>query len=161
MKNLMNLRNVIYLFIIGAGLTLLHSCAVYSPYNFTPVTVPDIVQMSKDKVSSKNIINEIRKSHTAYTLKANEFAKLQQEGVADSVVNYMQKTHLDLIRNNQQRQDSYYWGPYYGGYGYGGLGYGWPYGGYWGWNWGPTVIFRGGGGHFHGGGFHGGMHRGR
>lgn len=157
----MNLRNVIYLFIIGSGLALLHSCAVYSPYNFTPVTVPDIVQMSKDKVSSKNIINEIRKSHTAYTLKANEFAKLQQEGVADSVVNYMQKTHLDLIRNNQQRQDSYYWGPYYGGYGYGGLGYGWPYDGYWGWNWGPTVIFRGSGDHFHGGGFHGGVHRGR
>ena len=160
MKNQMKLNLVIYLFIIGSGLTLLNSCVVNREYTFTPLTVPDIVQMSKDKVPSKNIINEIRKSHTAYTLKADEYAKLQQAGVADSVVNYMQETHLNLIRNNQQVQDSYYWTPGYGGYWYGGLGYGWPWG-YWGWNMSPTFIFRGGGGNFHGGGFHGGGHRGR
>ncbi len=159
MKKAIKLNQVILFSIVILCAALFQSCVVYQPYSFTPVTVPDIVQMSKDKVSSQNIINEIKKSHTAYTLKANEYAKLQQAGVADSVVNYMQQTHLDLIRHKQQMQDSYYWAPGYGGYGYGGLGYGWPMG-YWGWNLGPTILFRGGGGHFHGGGFHGGV-RGR
>jgi hypothetical protein len=155
MKNLIKLKHVIFLFFMVSGITLLHSCAVYTPYYFKPVTVPDIVQMSKDKVPSKNIINEIKKSHTAYTLKASEYAKLQKSGVADSVVDYMQKTHLDMIRHNQQMQNSYYWGPGFGDYWYG-PGFGWPYGyGYWGWNYGPSIIFRGGG--YHGGG-HGGGH---
>ena len=139
----MNLKHVIFLFILVSGGALLHSCAVYGP-EVKPVTLPDIVQMSKDKVSSKNIINEIKKSHTAYPLKASEYAKLQQQGVADSVVNYMLKTHIDLIQHNQQMQDSYYWSPWYGGYWYGGLGYGWPYG-YWGWRMGPTIIHLNGG----------------
>ena len=155
MKNRFKLRQVIYLFLIVSGIAILQSCAVYTPYSFTPVTVPDIVKMSKDKVSSKKIINEIKKSHTAYTLKASEYAKLQQEGVADSVVNFMQDTHLNLVRHNQQMQDSYYWGPGYGGYWYGGLGYGWPYG--FGWNTGPVFIYRGGGG-YHGGRLHRGDH---
>ena len=110
MKNLMNLKHVIFIFILVSGGTLLNSCAVYSP-EVKPVTLPDIVQMSKDKVSSKNIINEIKKSHTAYTLKASEYTKLQQQGVSDSVVNYMLKTHLNLIRHNYQMQNSYYWYP--------------------------------------------------
>jgi hypothetical protein len=145
MKNLMNLKHVIFLFILVSGGALLHSCAVYSP-EVKPVTLPDIVQMSKDKVSSKNIINEIKKSHTAYTLKASEYAKLQQQGVADSVVNYMLKTHIDLIQYNSQMWDSYYWSPWYRGYWHGGFGYGWPYG-YWGWRMGPTIIHTNGGGH--------------
>lgn len=166
MKNLLKFKHVIFLFILVSGIALLHSCAVYTPYSFTPVTVPDIVKMSNEKVSSKNIISEIKKSHTAYTLKGSEYAKLQKAGVADSVVDYMQKTHLDMIRHNQRMQDSYYYGPAYGGYWYG-PGFGWPYGnGYWGWNYGPSIIFRGSGGHidrddFHGGGVNhgGGGHR--
>ena len=145
MKNLMNLKHVIFIFILVSGGTLLNSCAVYSP-EVKPVTLPDIVQMSKDKVSSKNIINEIKKSHTAYTLKASEYTKLQQQGVSDSVVNYMLKTHLNLIRHNYQMQNSYYWYPGYSGYWYG--GFGWPYR-HWGWNMRPPIIIRSDGGNSH------------
>jgi hypothetical protein len=159
MKNVIKLKHVIFLFIAASGIALLNSCVVYKPYSFTPVTVPDIIKMSNDKVPALDIINEIKKSHTAYTLKASEYVKLQQAGVADTVVNYMQKTHLDLIRNNQQAQDSYYMTPgyggyWYGGYWYGGLGYGWPYYGYGGWGLYPNIIIRGGGGNFHGGSIH-------
>jgi hypothetical protein len=72
------------------------------------VTVPDIVKMSKDGYSSKSIIKEIRQSHTYYTLKADQLSKLQNEGVPDSVINYMEKTHIDAVRRNQQINDSYY-----------------------------------------------------
>ena len=169
MKNLLTLKHVIFLFFMVSAIALLHSCAVYNtPYSnyFKPVTVPEIVQMSKDKVPSRDIINEIKNSHSAYRLKASEYANLQKAGVSDSVVDYMQQTHLDMIRHDEQMQYPYYWGSPYGGYWYG-LGYGWPYG-YWGWNFGPTIIFRGGGyygghGYYRGhtggyGGSHGGSH---
>ncbi len=128
----------------------------------------EINSTKKDKGGQQNEksdeieTSDFLKSHTAYEMKAMEYAKLQQAGVADSVLNFMQKTHLDLIRQDQQMQDSYYWYPGYGGYGYGwpGYGFGWPYG-YWGWNMRPSMIFRGGGGYYHGGGVHrGGVHRG-
>ena len=154
MKNLKKLSPVFYLFILVPVIALLNSCVVYRPNSFTPLTVPDIVQMSKDKVPPGNIINEIKRSHTAYILKVEEFAKLQQAGIADTVINFMEQTHIDLARHEQQVQDSYYYYPGYGSYWNG--GYGWPWA-YWGWNMGSNFIFRGGGGyHGYGGGFHGG-----
>jgi hypothetical protein len=155
MKKLINFKRVLYFFSIIMGIIFLQSCVVYQPYSAQQVTVPDIVKMSKDGYSSKSIIKEIRQSHSYYTLKADQLSKLRNEGVQDSVINYMEKTHIDAVRGNQQMNDSYYGWP--GDYGwYGGFGYGWPYGG---WGWGPTIIYS-----EHrsfGGGFHGGSHGGR
>jgi hypothetical protein len=153
MKNKLNFKHVIRIILIMTGIALLQSCAVYGPNTAQMVTVPDIIQMSKDGVSSKDIIRDIRNSHTVYGLKADQLAKLRDQGVQDSVINYMGKTKIDAIRQNQWRQDSNYWWPGFNGYLYGGLGFGWPfYGGLWGWNWGPAIVFSN-----HGGGFYGGF----
>lgn len=158
MKNLKKFKRVIHLSFIVTSVILLQGCVTYKPYSAQLVTVPDIVQMSKDGVSSKDIIKDIRKSHTVYGLKADELAKLRDEGVQDSVINYMEKTHIDAIRRDQRMNDSYYGYPGYDGYWYGGFGLGWPYYGFG--YWGPTVIFNGriGGEGYHGG-FHGGGRR--
>lgn len=156
MKNLLKFKNLIYLFFITTGVMLLQSCAVYSPKNLASVPVSDIVQMSKDGVSSKDIIKELKDSHSYYLLKADQLAKLRDEGVQDSVINFMEMTKMAAIRHDQRMQDSNYGWPGMYGYGYYGLGFGWPYGGMWGWNMGPTVIIRGGGGYRGGGGFRGG-----
>lgn len=159
MKKLINFKQALILFLIISGVLILQSCIVYRPYSSQAVAIPDIIQMSKDGLSSKSIISEMRQSHSIYTLKADQLAKLRDEGVQDSVINYMEKTHIDAIRYNQRMADSYYGWP--GGYGYyGGFGFGWPYGLY-GWGWGPTIIFSeqhsfGGVSH---GNFHGGMRR--
>jgi hypothetical protein len=161
MKNLINFKNAVWLTLIVAGIAILQSCVVYRPYpqNSQLLTVPDIIQMTKDGASSKDIINEINQSHTAYGLKADQLAKLHDQGVQDSVINYMEQTKLDLIQQNQRYADSSYWwmadGFYYGAFGLG-LGWGWPYG-YLGWGWGPAVVYN-----FHGGygGYHGGYHGG-
>lgn len=175
MGNLIKTRHPIQLFFIAAGILLFQSCVVYKPNNVPAVTVADIVQMSKDGVSSKDIIRDMRQSHTVYWLKADQLAKLRNDGVQDSVINYMEETHIKAVQRNQQMEDSYYWWQGPDGYLYGGLGFGWPYYGYWGWGWGPAIIFSGhgyyggggfrggnfrGGGSFHGGGgFHGGGRR--
>jgi hypothetical protein len=66
MKNLVNLRNAIWLTLIVTGIASLQRCIVYRPYpeNAKLLTVPDIIQMSKDGVSSKDIIAEINQTHT-------------------------------------------------------------------------------------------------
>ena len=104
MKNLINLKNAIWFTLSVASIAILQSCVVYRPYpeNAQLLTVPDIIQMSKDGASSKDIISEIQKSHTAYGLKADQLAKLHDQGVQDSVINYMEQTKLDLIQQNQR-----------------------------------------------------------
>jgi hypothetical protein len=166
MKNVKFFKHFVTLiFVITAGL-FLQSCVVNNPYYTRQlVTVPEIIQMSKDGVPSKDIISDIRKTHTVYGLKASQLANLREKGVQDSVINYMEKTRIDAIGQNQGMQNSYYWFPGIGGYMYGmygGLGWGWPYYGFGGF-WGPSVVFSYRGGGFHGGGgfnggFHGGFH---
>src|ERR1035437_2674001 len=115
MKNIINFKHAICFTLIVAAIVSLQSCIVYRPYpeNAQLLSVPDIIQMSKDSVSSKDIINEIKQSHTVYSLKADQLGKLRDEGVQDSVLNYMEETKINAIQQNQRYANSYY-------------GYGWP-----------------------------------
>jgi len=159
MKNLINFKGAVWFTLVVTGVAILQSCVIYRPYPNSSqlLTVPDIVQMSKDSVSSKDIINEIEQSHTVYSLKADQLVKLRDEGVQDSVLNYMEETKINAIQQNQRYADSSYWWMAGDGFFYGAFGWGWPYG-FYGWNWGPTIVYsvnRGFGGGYHGG-FHGG-----
>ena len=145
MKSQVILRRLAIMGVIVAAGLILNSCAVYAPQYQASLPVSEIVKMSKDGVPSKNIIRQIRSSHSVYELPASDLAKLKNEGVQDSVLNYMQKTQLDAVRRDQRYQDSGYgypgmpWNPYYGfGYPYYGFGYGLPYR-YWGWGSGPVI----------------------
>jgi len=144
------------LLLIGSGIVVLQSCVVY---NYPPpalVKVPDIIKMSKDGLTSKDIIQKIKDSHTAYSLPADQLAKLQKQGVSDSVINYMEQTHFRALMHNSQPNYSYYGWP--GWYGY---NYGWPYYGlssfYLGYNWGSSGYYYRGGGYY--GGHRGGRYR--
>ena len=150
-KTKIKLSGMITLLLIGAGLLTLQSCVVYNPYYLPSVPVTDVVQMSKEGMSSKDIIKKMRKTHSVYLLKADQLAKLREEGVQDSVINYMEATHFNAIKQTQRLNDSYYMYPGTLGYGFWGPGYWGPYG-YWGYDFGPAVIIHGGGGRFHGGG---------
>jgi hypothetical protein len=149
MEKLEKVKKVVYLSFIMAGLSLLNGCVIYKEAP-AELSVSQIVQMSKDGKSSKDIIQDIRHSHTVYRLKASDFANLKNEGVQDSVLNYMDKTRINSIRENESYQNYGYWGPGWGNYWYGGPGFGWPYP-YLGLGYGigPTIIIRGNGGGHH------------
>ncbi len=159
MKKLINIKRVLLVVMILLLVVILQSCVVYqNPYTMQQVPVSDIVQMSKSGLSSKDIISQIRQTRSVYGLNAAELAKIRDEGVSDSVINYMENTHFDAInRSRQMYYPNYGWDNGYGYYG----GFGWPDYGY-GWGWGPTIVYRNyggfhGGREFHeGGGFHGG-----
>ena len=102
-------------------------CAVQARRSAPPLTVSSIVQQSHQGVPASAIIRQITESGTVYRLSASELANLRDDGVADSVINYMQQTYLDAIRRNQRLADQNLWvyGP--DGYWYGGYPFGWPY----------------------------------
>ncbi len=145
-------RKIILVPFIIAGMLSFNSCIIYKN---GPAAVPvsQIIQMSKEGVHAKDIIKDMRQTRSVYILKASEYADLRNAGVQDSVLNYMEKTKTDAIRQNERMDNYGYWDPYWPGYWYGG----WPYG-YFGYGFGPTIIFRGDlrpEHHFSHNGFHG------
>ena len=111
MKKLLNFKKAVWFSLGVTGIAILQSCVVYRPDTSQLISVPDVVQMSKDGLSSKDIINEIRQSHTAYNLKADQLVKLHLQGVQDSVINYMEETKIDLVQQNQRYSSSANWWP--------------------------------------------------
>lgn len=113
----------------------LSGCAGMVREKIPPVTTQQIIQFSKAGEPPANIIARIQHARTVYDLTASQYAQLSKEGVADTVLDYMQQTHIKEITYIAQR-NAYYNSMWYGGYGggyYGGFGYGpWGYPGGWG-----------------------------
>jgi hypothetical protein len=139
MKNTNRLPIGFLILFLGFSFFFFQGCMV-SQYHVPPVTVAQIVEMSKSGVAPKDIIDKIKKSRTVYRLKADQLVQLEKEGVSTDVLDYMQKTYLDSVRQNQQLEDWNYWWPGWDGYWYGGPAFGWPWG-YWRWHWGAGIDF--------------------
>jgi len=119
-----NERKIAFALTLAVVLLLPTGCATMGTNQFKTVTVEEVVQMSKDKVPTDQIIKKIAESGTVYRLSASQLADLRQAGVSDQVINLMQQTYLDAVRREQSREDMRYWSPS-GGYWYGGVPYGW------------------------------------
>jgi hypothetical protein len=81
-------------------------------YRQSPLTVNQVVEMSKAGVPPSQIIAEMRDSHTVYPVKASQLARLHEMGVPDEVIDYMQSTYIASARRQQNMEDWYYWTPY-------------------------------------------------
>ena len=96
-------------------LTLLSVCATLFKQP-EPVTVDQVIEMSKEGVPAEAIVKKMRDSETVYRLTAAQLAKLHDVGVADPVLDYMQRTYIEEQRREQSRQDQGdwdMWGPRY------------------------------------------------
>jgi hypothetical protein len=80
-----------------------------------PVTVGQVIQMSKANVPPETIVKKMRDSETVYPLTAAQLAELHDMGVADQVLNYMQRTYIEAERRQQSADDwgrDHMWQPY-------------------------------------------------
>lgn len=127
------MRNVLFgkfpaLFVcllMGAWAALLAGCATVPDERPDPVSVQEIIDMSKSGLPPDQIIAEISESGTVYRLEASQLADLEKKGVAPAVINYMQQTYLDSVNNNSDLDSFDYWTQEDDGYFYGGMPYGW------------------------------------
>jgi uncharacterized membrane protein YgcG len=108
-------------------ITLLGGCASLGVAQSTPpVTVSEVIQMSKQGVPAETILDKMRESQTVYRLTAAQLAQLRDQGVANQVIDYMQQTYLSAVRYDQSLEDWDYWSLGADGFWYGGPYYGWP-----------------------------------
>ena len=109
------------IFICGLSLSVFAGCAFFSSKPLPPpVTVPQIIEMSKTDVPPGDIVQKMRDSGTIYRLQASQLAQLKEQGVPDAVINYMQQSYLDAVRTDQRRADFEDWAIGDDGYMYGG-----------------------------------------
>jgi hypothetical protein len=108
-------------------MTLLGGCATLGVEQSTPpVTVSEVIQMSKQGVPADTILDNMRESQTVYRPTASQLAQLRDQGVANQVIDYMQQTYLNAVRYDQSLENWDYWSLGTDGFWYGGPYYGWP-----------------------------------
>ncbi len=103
------------------SLMILCGCATYY-YQYPPVTIEEIIKLSKERMPAEQIIYKIKRSQTAYRLSADEIVEMKNAGVDSKVIDYMLRTYEDAVRREQELQDwrnwhfyygHYYWSPYF------------------------------------------------
>lgn len=118
-------RGVRPLALTAAAALVLGGCATLGMVRPEPVTVEQVVAMSRSGQPADAIIEQMRDSGTVYRLSASQLVKLHDDGVPDAVLDYMQETYLEWVRRRQEIDD---WGCWtdVDGYWCGGVPYGWP-----------------------------------
>jgi len=94
--------------------TLLSGCATFGFKQPEPVTVGQVIEMSKEGVSPEAIVKKMRDSETVYRFTAAQLAELHDLGIADPVLDYMQRSYIEAERREQSREDwgeAELWGP--------------------------------------------------
>ena len=125
-RDTIHLRLPAMLSAIAAAVLFCGGCAMLGMQTAKPVTVPQVVQMSKAGFSADEIIRQMKASGTVYRLQASQLAKLKEDGVADAVINHMQQTYLDAVKRDASYEDWRHWSSL-DDYWYGGVPYGWPH----------------------------------
>ena len=80
------------------------------------LTVSEVVEMSQAGVPAGEIIDQMVESGTVYRLDAAQLVRLHHQGVPDAVLNYMQKTYLEDVRERQRLEDMSLWSDCYDAY---------------------------------------------
>ena len=91
--------------ILLSSVVLFSGCATLEFKQPEPVTVGQVIQMSRDGVPADKIVSKMRDSETVYRLSAAQLAELHDEGIADQVLDYMQQTYIEAERRQQGRED--------------------------------------------------------
>jgi hypothetical protein len=91
-----------------------------------PMSAAEVVQLSKDGKSPKEIIQALESTNTVLPLRASDYVALHEAGVSKEVLDYLQLAQLEEVRWRERRLYGYGagWGPYYGRGGPWGCGYG-------------------------------------
>lgn len=78
-----------------------------------PLTLAEVISMSKAGLWDEEIIRHIEASGSVFRLGADDVVRLRNEGVSDRVINYMLETYTRAAVAEQHRRDFYFYGGYY------------------------------------------------
>jgi hypothetical protein len=93
---------------IFLGLIVLSGCA--GMQRRPPPSVGQIVEMAKAGKPAEEIIRELQETRAVYPLTAAQILKLHDQGVPETVLDYMQNAYVDSIRLDARMQyESTFW----------------------------------------------------
>jgi hypothetical protein len=99
-----------YLFAIFFSLILLSGCAGLQ--RRPPPSVEQIVEMVQAGKPADEIVRELQETRAVYPLTGSQIVSLHDQGVPDSVLDYMQNAYAESIRWNARLQyENAYWWP--------------------------------------------------
>jgi len=89
----------------------LAGCATMGKPLPPPPTTAEIVQLASEGTPAGEIIKRIDESRAVYRLPASELARLREQGVPDAVIDRMQRTHIDAVREEEwwRAREHYLW----------------------------------------------------
>lgn len=75
-----------------------------------PPSLDQVVEMSKAGTPPEEIIRELQATHAVYPLTGSQIARLHEQGVPDTVLDYMQNVYMDRVRRESRMSyDSAIW----------------------------------------------------
>lgn len=83
-----------------------------------PMTLEQVVQLSKDGALADDIINRLRESRTVFALSGSGYARLREQGVDDAVLDFIQKSYVARVEMDTRLRYPGWYGPGYYPYPY-------------------------------------------
>jgi hypothetical protein len=96
---------------------VMSGCATFGEPLPPAPTLVELVEWSKAGQTPQQIIERMQKSRAVYRLPASELAKLHAQGVADEVIDHMQRVHLEVVRFEESIRARNFYGPGWGPWG--------------------------------------------
>ncbi len=100
----------LYLLLTLSTLGFLAACATTPPV--PPVSLDQVVSLSKANTPPDEIVRKMKEANTVYLVSASELIKLNKEGVDPKVLDYMQSTAVDQARRDERYRGYGPWYPY-------------------------------------------------
>ena len=72
----------------------------------------EIVALARSGAPAANIIRRMQESGAVYPLSASELARLRERGVPDEVIDYMQRSYVAAVRQEEAVRQSFFDGPF-------------------------------------------------
>lgn len=91
-----------FMSLLWALLLLPAACTSVPEVPVHPITVEQIVSLSRQNVPSDEIIRQLQASGTVYPLRASQLSALERDSVTPAVIDFMQLTYLEAIRQDER-----------------------------------------------------------
>ena len=79
-----------------------------------PLTIDALVGRAKQGESAQSLLASLRASRERFALSGSEYASLKERGLPAPVLDELQWRELQAARDDQWRNNQFYWGPWGG-----------------------------------------------
>lgn len=77
-----------------------------------PLTIDALVERAKQGESAESMLASLRGSRERFALSGSEYALLKERGLPAAVLDELQRREIQAARDDQWRNNQFYWGPW-------------------------------------------------